>query len=60
MTLYTMKEITEKLKVSSETVVREIKAGRLQAIKIGKQWRFSEDQIDTYILSRTTKKKKAW
>lgn len=37
--LYTVKEITEILKVSQRTLYNYIKSGTLKAVKIGKYWR---------------------
>lgn len=44
---YSLTEVAERLKISEKTVVRQIKNGKLKALKIGRLWRVSdEDFID--------------
>ncbi len=38
-------EVSKLLRVSRETVYREVREGRLPGAKIGGQWRFSESSI---------------
>ena len=45
-------EVAEQLRVSSMTVYRLIKSGELRAARIGKSYRISEDDVDTYLQSR--------
>ncbi|MGH9274975.1 MAG: helix-turn-helix domain-containing protein [Acidimicrobiales bacterium] len=45
-------EVAELLRVSSMTVYRLIKSGELRAARIGKSYRISEDDIDTYLQAR--------
>ena len=47
--VYTVKEITEYLKLHKTTVFRMIKDGRLKAIKIGKEYRFKETDIQEFL-----------
>lgn len=58
MTLYTPDEVAGTLKISPKTVIRQITTGVLQAAKIGRQWRISDDQLNEFLASRTTKKRK--
>jgi excisionase family DNA binding protein len=43
--LYTIKEITEILKVSQRTIYNYIKNGNLKAVKIGKYWRIKKEDL---------------
>jgi excisionase family DNA binding protein len=45
----TIKEICQSLKVKKLTVYRWIKSGKLQAIKVGKSYRVTQQQIDNFI-----------
>ena len=60
--LFTMAEVMEKWKVSNDTISLLIKKGELQGIKMGRDWRFTQDQLDSYLEKRTVgfpKRKKA-
>lgn len=57
-TVYTIAETALMMKVSSDTIERLIKNGKLSATKFGAQWRISEDQLNEYIQSRTLKARK--
>lgn len=46
--MLTAKEIQELLQVDRSTIYRMAEAGRLPAIKVGKQWRFPAEQIDNW------------
>lgn len=48
-TYYTIEEVSEMLKVAYMTVYRWIKAGKLEAIKAGKQYRISKTSLDKYL-----------
>jgi excisionase family DNA binding protein len=45
-------EVADLLRVSSMTVYRLIKSGELRAARIGKSYRISEDDVDTYLQAR--------
>lgn len=49
---YKLGEIANLLKVSVQTIIREINRGHLRAWKVGKQWRVSEDDLKQYLDSR--------
>lgn len=55
---FTVLELAEDLKVSNKTIFRAIEKGQLSALKIGVQWRFTEDQVGDYLQSRTISKPK--
>ncbi len=59
MTFYTHYEIAEMLQVDPKTVVRQIKAGWLNAMKIGSKWRITQDQFNEYCDDRTVKFKRS-
>ena len=50
----TPSEVADVLRVSDMTVYRLIKAGELRALRIGKSYRISEDDFDTYLADRFT------
>lgn len=49
MELKTREEVAEFLKVSPQTVTREIKRGKLRAVKVGRQYRVPESSIRDYV-----------
>lgn len=46
--MLTAKEVQELLQVDRSTVYRMAEAGKLPALKVGKQWRFPADQINNW------------
>ena len=46
---YTTEEVAELLKISAKTVREMIKDKRLQAVRVGKEYRITEDQIRQYV-----------
>lgn len=52
---YTVVELCELLKVKRLTIYRWIKSGKLKAIKIGKEFRFTKQEIDNLTSSKATK-----
>ena len=47
--LLTTSEVSEKLRVSTRTVLRLIASGELKGIKAGRQWRVSPDSLRAFI-----------
>lgn len=45
-TLYTVRQVQDILKVDRITIYRMLQDGRLKGIKIGQQWRFSQDEVE--------------
>lgn len=43
--LLKLKEVADILRVSKATVTKLIKAGQLRAVKVGRQWRVSEEAL---------------
>ena len=46
--MLTAKEMQDRLQVDRSTIYRMAEAGRLPAIKVGKQWRFPADKVDAW------------
>ncbi len=47
--LLDVKQVQDLLKVSERTVFRLIKDKKLKGFKVGREWRFTRADIDTYI-----------
>lgn len=43
------KQVQQRLRVSERTVFNLIKRGKLTGFKVGREWRFTESDIDAYI-----------
>lgn len=52
---YKAEELAEKLEVNIMTIYRYIKAGRLKAYKIGKEFRIDKDEFNAFLKSVSTK-----
>ena len=50
----TVAEVADILRVSSMTVYRLIKAGDLRALRVGKSYRLTEDDVDQYLAAGFT------
>jgi excisionase family DNA binding protein len=48
-TFLTTEEVLEYLQVNLRTVYRLIKAGKIPAVRVGRQWRFRKRDIDTWL-----------
>lgn len=55
--IYTIKEIAELLKVNKMTIYRYIKAGRLPAIYLGKEYRVLESDLIAFLHRHRVKEK---
>lgn len=58
MNLLTVKEVSQQLRVSEDTVLKLITSCQLSAAKIGKQWRVTESDLMTYFKSRSIESRK--
>lgn len=54
-TFLTTEEVIEYLQVNLRTVYRLIKAGRLPAVRVGRQWRFRKSDLDAWLESQRTR-----
>ncbi|MGA2262343.1 MAG: DNA cytosine methyltransferase [Acidobacteriota bacterium] len=52
--LLTLSEVCRSLRISRETAYRWLKAGRLHGVKVGRDWRFSPDQVQTTIAEHSS------
>lgn len=52
---YTARELAEKLRVNIMTIYRYIKAGKLKAHKIGKEFRIDKNEFDNFLHKTKTK-----
>ena len=52
-TFYTPKEVAEILRVKRATVIKLIRASKLSATIVGKQYRVSEEQLRNYCEQNT-------
>ena len=44
--IYTTKEVAEILKYKHETIRKKCKSGEIKAVKIGKSYRISEEELE--------------
>lgn len=51
--LVTVAEVAALMRVSTMTVYRLIRSGDLQAIRVGKNFRIREDDVQRYLIDRT-------
>jgi excisionase family DNA binding protein len=51
MKLYTTKEIAEILQLSLYTITRYIREGKLETVKVGSQYRITEEQLEKFLKS---------
>lgn len=47
--LLTTEEVLERLQLNLRTVYRLIKAGKLPAVRVGRQWRFRSGDVDVWV-----------
>ena len=50
---YTLKEVAKMLKISYMTVFRWVQAGKLKAVKVGKQHRVKKEILEKFIEGNT-------
>lgn len=51
--MLTAKDIQDMLQIDRSTIYRMAENGRIPAVKVGKQWRFSSDAIDTWLKAQS-------
>jgi len=49
-----MDEVLGYLRVTSRTIYRLIKAGDLPAVRVGRQWRFRQSDLDAWLNRQQT------
>jgi len=45
---YTPQELAEKLRVSLDTIYRDLNAKRIPAVRVGRQWRIPRDRFEDW------------
>jgi excisionase family DNA binding protein len=53
--LLTVAEVAETMRVSNMTVYRLIKSGQLAAVRVGKNYRIRESDVDGYLQERAVR-----
>jgi excisionase family DNA binding protein len=56
-TFLTTEEVLDYLQVNLRTVYRLIKAGKIPAVRVGRQWRFKRSDLDAWLDSQGTRKR---
>lgn len=51
--LYSLQELAKLLEVTERTLHKYIKSGKIKGVKIGGQWRFTEENIRKFISGDT-------
>jgi putative molybdopterin biosynthesis protein len=54
-TFYTLEQLAKMLGVSQRTIMREVKAGKLRAFKVGRALRFTSEAVQEYIQRQEVK-----
>ena len=49
MEFYTTKEVAEMLKVTKKTINQYVREGKIKAIDMGNQYRFTKEQIEEFV-----------
>jgi len=52
--LLNVQEVADLLRVSNQTVYNMLRDGRLSAYKVGKEWRFSKNEVYETIIDKST------
>jgi excisionase family DNA binding protein len=50
--IMTIDEVARYLRVNRSTIYRFIKVGEIPAFKVGNQWRFRKDSIDSFFIGQ--------
>jgi excisionase family DNA binding protein len=56
-TFLTTEEVLDYLQVNLRTVYRLIKAGKIPAVRVGRQWRFKKEDLDAWLDSQRTRRR---
>lgn len=51
--VYTLEELTELLHVTRRSLYNYIKDGKLKAVKIGREWRVTEETLEAFLHTGT-------
>ena len=50
-----VEEVAEYLQIHPNTIFKWIKAGKLKAYKVGREWRIKRDDLDSFIVEKPSK-----
>ena len=51
--VYTLKEVEDILKVTQRTLYNYIKSGQLKAVKLGREWRVTDEELKNFLKTGT-------
>ena len=51
--VYTLKEVEDILKVTQRTLYNYIKSGQLKAVKLGREWRVTDEELKSFLKTGT-------
>ena len=51
--VYTLKEVEDILKVTQRTLYNYIKGGQLKAVKLGREWRVTDEELKNFLKTGT-------
>lgn len=51
--VYSIEEVSSILKVGKRTIYSFVKEGKIKAVKVGKEWRISEDNLKEFLSCST-------
>ncbi len=54
MNLLTIREVADQLGLAPKTVRKLIHGGQLRGVRLGRQWRVDEDELDLFVKRRIT------
>ncbi|MDD8020088.1 MAG: helix-turn-helix domain-containing protein [Acidobacteriota bacterium] len=54
----TLEQIAEYLQMSKSSIYKMAQGGKIPAYKVGRQWRFKEEEIDTWVAKRKVVRQK--
>ncbi|HOJ16777.1 MAG TPA: helix-turn-helix domain-containing protein [Caldisericia bacterium] len=54
----TLEQIAEYLQMSTSSIYKMAQAGRIPAYKVGRQWRFKKEEIDSWVEKQKVKRNK--
>ena len=52
--LLSVEEVATRLKINPTTVYRLVRRGQIPGFKVGDQWRFSQEMLDSWMKDQTT------
>ena len=55
--MHTIETVAKRFKVSERTVMRLIERQELRAMRVGRQWRISQEWLDEWVARSTTQTK---